>query len=93
MVSRLLEAKQVYCPPSVCTTFWMNSPPDGVVLIRASVGRGVRSPLVQETRGWGWPVALHSRVILSPTNTSVFWGWITKLGRAGGGGGEGEEED
>lgn len=60
------------------------------MLMRASLGRGVRSPFVQETRGCGWPVALHSRVTLSPTSTSVFWGWITKLGRAGGAGGEGE---
>lgn len=53
MVSTLLEAKQVYWPPSACSTFWMNSPPDGVMLMRVSLGSGVRSPLVQETRGCG----------------------------------------
>lgn len=82
MVSTLLEAKQVYCPPSAWTTFWIYNPPEGVMLIRASLGRGVRSPFVHETLGCGWPAALHSRVTLSPTSTSVFWGWITKLGLA-----------
>lgn len=52
------------------------------MVMRGSLGKGVLSPLVQVIRGWGCPVALHSRVTLSPTSTSVFWGWITKLGRA-----------
>lgn len=82
MLSTLLEAKHVYSPLSLCSTFCMYSPPEGVIFTRGSTGKGVRSPLVQVICGRGWPVALHSKVTLSPTSTSVFCGWITKVGRA-----------
>lgn len=82
MLSTLLDAKHVYSPLSLCSTFCIYSPPEGVIVTRGSVGKGVRSPLVQVICGRGWPVALHSKVTLSPTSTSVFCGWITKVGRA-----------
>lgn len=82
MLPTLLEAKQAYSPLSSWATSRMYRPPDGVTLTRGSTGTGVRSPFVQVIRGAGWPVALHSRVTLSPTSTSVFCGWITKAGRA-----------
>lgn len=82
MLSTLLDAKQVYSPLSLWATFCIYSPPEGVMFTRGSVGKGVWSPLVQVICGRGWPVALHSRVTLSPTSTSVFCGWMTNVGRA-----------
>lgn len=82
MLPMLLDAVQAYSPLSSCATFCMYRPPEGVTLTRGSSGTGVWSPFVQVIRGTGWPVALHSRVTLSPTSTSVFCGWITKAGRA-----------
>ena len=40
-------------------------------------------PRVQLMRGWGCPETPHSKVTLSPISTSVFCGWITKVGLAG----------
>lgn len=61
----------------------MKSPPELVMAKRGSCGKGEPVPRVQLTRGWGCPETPHSKVTLSPTSTSVFCGWITKVGLAG----------
>lgn len=47
MLSTLLDAKHVYSPLSLWATFCIYRPPEGVVFTRGSIGKGVRSPLVQ----------------------------------------------
>ena len=61
----------------------MKSPPELVIAKRASCGKGEPVPRVQLMRGWGCPETPHSKVTLSPISTSVFCGWITKVGLAG----------
>lgn len=79
----VLLALQLYCPWSEKVTFWMKSPPELVIAKRGSCGKGEPVPSVQLMRGWGCPETPHSKVTLSPTSTSVFCGWITKVGLAG----------
>ena len=61
----------------------MKSPPELVIAKRESSGKGEPVPRVQLMRGWGCPETPHSKVTLSPISTSVFCGWITKVGLAG----------
>lgn len=60
----------------------MKSPPELVIVKRESCGKGEPVPRVQLMRGWGCPETPHSKVTLSPISTSVFCGWITKVGLA-----------
>lgn len=79
----VLLALQLYWPWSEKVTFWMKSPPELVIAKRESCGKGEPVPRVQLMRGWGCPETPHSKVTLSPISTSVFCGWITKVGLAG----------
>lgn len=79
----VLLALQLYWPWSEKVTFRMKSPPELVIVKRESCGKGEPVPRVQLMRGWGCPETPHSKVTLSPISTSVFCGWITKVGLAG----------
>lgn len=61
----------------------MKRPPELVMAKRESCGKGDPVPRVQLMRGFGCPETPHSKVTLSPISTSVFCGWITKVGLAG----------